>query len=105
MKIKECKLETAERAAEKLYSAGEKPKGNELINQGFDEETALSEARRCLGNNQCESCDLCQFLCPDLAIMRNEETGELEIDYDLCKKCGICILVCPKGAIQMATEN
>ena len=104
MKMKECKLEIAERPAEKILNPGKKPKGNQLVNQGFDEETALREARRCLGSNRCESCNLCQLLCPDLAIIRNEETEELEVDLDLCKRCGICAFVCPKGAIQMVAE-
>jgi 2-oxoacid:acceptor oxidoreductase delta subunit (pyruvate/2-ketoisovalerate family) len=104
MKMKECKLEMVKRAADKILTPRKKPRGNKFANQGFGEETALSEARRCLGNNRCESCNLCQLLCPDLAIMRNEETEELEVDLDLCKRCGICILVCPKGAIQMVPE-
>lgn len=104
MKMKECKLEVVKRASGKKLKLGGKPGGNELVDQGFDEETALREARRCLGSNRCESCDLCQLLCPDLAVMRNEETGEIEVDLDLCKRCGICALVCPKGAIQMVPE-
>ncbi len=93
MKMKECKLETAGR-----------PASGQIIDPGFDEAAALAEARRCLGSNRCESCNLCQLLCPDLAIMRDEGSGELVIDYDLCKRCGICTLICPKGAIQMVPE-
>ena len=100
MNMKECKLEIIHRGPGKK----EPPVANQGVHPGLDEETALREARRCLGSNRCESCDLCQLMCPDLAIMRNEETEELEIDLDLCKRCGICKLVCPKGAIQMVPE-
>jgi len=101
MTIKECKIEIVKRYPEKKLGINERLKGNQLVNQGFDEEIALREAQRCLRNARCESCDLCQLLCPDLAIIRNEETGEIEVDYDYCKGCGICALVCPKGAIKM----
>jgi len=72
---------------------------------GFREEDALKEAQRCLGVRECESCDLCSLLCPDLCITRNEKTGEVLIDLDYCKGCGICAFVCPKGAIQMVLEE
>jgi len=104
MKVKECKLEVFNRAPEKKFNLGDRPKENQLVKQGLDEETVIREARRCLGSNRCESCNLCQLLCPDLAIIRNEETEELEVDLDLCKRCGICAFVCPKGAIQMVAE-
>lgn len=104
MNSKECKLEVIKRDPGKRSERTERPKGNQLVVQGFDEETALREAQRCLRGNRCESCDLCIFLCPDLAITKNEETGEVEVDYDFCKGCGICALVCPKGAIKMVVE-
>ncbi|MCJ7687164.1 MAG: 4Fe-4S binding protein [Desulfobacteraceae bacterium] len=71
----------------------------------FDEETAVKEGKRCLGNHSCDSCDLCRYLCPDLCITRNEKTGLIEIDYNFCKGCGICAFVCPKGAIEMFIEG
>ncbi len=71
----------------------------------LDEDTAIKEAGRCLGNRSCDSCDLCRYLCPELCITRNEKTGLIEIDYDFCKGCGICAFVCPKGAIEMIMEG
>ena len=104
MTVKECKLEIVKRYPEKKLAINERLRGNQLVNHGLDEETALREAQRCLGNTRCESCDLCRLFCPDLAITRNKDTGEIEIDYDYCKGCGICALVCPKGAIEMIVE-
>lgn len=100
MRDKECKLEILNRAPEKSLATEERLEGG-LVKLGFDEESAVREALRCLQNTRCESCDLCRLFCPDLAITRNEETGEIEIDYDSCKGCGICVIVCPKGAIKM----
>jgi 2-oxoacid:acceptor oxidoreductase delta subunit (pyruvate/2-ketoisovalerate family) len=66
---------------------------------------AQYEASRCLGNISCEACDVCRFLCPDLAITRDSVTGEINIDLEYCKGCGICAAVCPKGAIAMVLEE
>jgi len=63
------------------------------------------EASRCLGTMSCEACDVCRFLCPDLAITRDDITGQINIDLDYCKGCGICAAVCPKGAIIMVLEE
>ena len=105
MKIKDCELKTASRQSEESLEVSERLKGNLLVKQGFNEETSIEEAKRCLGNIQCESCDLCRLFCPDLCITRNEVTNQIEIDYDFCKGCGICALICPKGAIKMVLEE
>ncbi|MEE8619955.1 MAG: 4Fe-4S binding protein [Dehalococcoidia bacterium] len=54
---------------------------------------------------RCHICDLCRLLCPDLAITRNGNRNQIEIDYSYCKGCGICTAVCPRGAIQMIPED
>ncbi len=71
----------------------------------LSQKEAIREALRCLGSYTCEACDLCRFMCPDLAITRNSESGEIVIDLDYCKGCGICTLICPKGAITMVKEG
>lgn len=105
MMIKECPLEIKKRHGERLLDISGRLKGNSLVKQGFTEKTALREAQRCLGNTRCEYCDLCRLLCPDLAITRNGNKGQIEIDYDYCKGCGICAAVCPKRAIKMVLEE
>ena len=105
MKIKDCELAIVKRHSEESLEVSDRLKGSLLVKQGFDEETAVEEAKRCLGNIRCESCDLCRLLCPDLCIIRNEITNEIEIDYDFCKGCGICAFICPKGAIKMVLEE
>jgi 2-oxoacid:acceptor oxidoreductase delta subunit (pyruvate/2-ketoisovalerate family) len=59
----------------------------------------------CLRNRTCEACDICRLLCPDLAITRDDATGEIIVDLAFCKGCGICAFVCPKGAITMVIEK
>ena len=63
------------------------------------------ETARCLGTTHCEACDVCRMLCPDMAITRDNITGQIIIDLDYCKGCGICAFVCPKGAITMVLEE
>ncbi len=101
--IKDCQLNITRRYLEETLGVDQRLKGNFLVKYSFDEEIAREEASRCLVNNQCDSCDLCRLLCPDLCITKNEK-GEIEIDYDFCKGCGICSAICPKGVIKMILE-
>ena len=103
--IKECKKEIMQGQKRKALSLKERRKGSSLLEFGLLKEEALKEAQRCLGLRECQSCEICSLLCPDLCITRNEETGEVLIDLDYCKGCGICASVCPKGAIQMVLEE
>ena len=58
-----------------------------------------------LDQQRCRICDLCRFLCPDLAITVNSDTNQIEIDCDYCKGCGICAVACPEDAIEMILEE
>ncbi len=73
---------------------------------GLGEDNALFEARRCLSCGNCFSCDNCYGVCPDNAVLKLGEPGELyEIDLDFCKGCGLCVAECPSGAIEMVPEE
>jgi len=73
---------------------------------GLDESNALYEARRCMSCGNCFSCDNCYGVCPDNAVIKLGDPGELyEIDLDFCKGCGICVAECPCGAIEMVPET
>lgn len=102
---KECKKEVILRQKRKAPSLRKRRKGATAVEPGLPKGEALNEARRCLSLRECESCEVCGLLCPDLCITRDEETGEVLIDLDYCKGCGICASVCPKGAIQMVLEE
>lgn len=97
-RLKKCKVRGAGKPKGKTRSLEER-------NKGFTRREAIKEARRCLGLSECESCEACSLLCPDLCITRSEETGEVQVDLDYCKGCGICASICPKGAIEMVLEE
>ena len=68
----------------------------------FGTESAVSEARRCLGCGTCNNCLNCYYWCPDVAIRVNATNTTLEVDLEHCKGCGICVEECPRGAMAMA---
>ncbi|HUT77663.1 MAG TPA: 4Fe-4S binding protein [Polyangia bacterium] len=68
-------------------------------------EQAVAEALRCTAASPCRYCDVCQLLCPDLAITRHPETREIVIDLTWCKGCGLCAHYCPHGAIHMVVDE
>ena len=77
-----------------------------LFSGRLDESNALFEARRCMSCGSCFSCDNCYGVCPDNAVIKRGEPGELyEIDLDFCKGCGMCVAECPSGAIEMVPED
>ncbi len=102
---KECKKEVSLRQKRKAPLPRIRKKGATPVEPGLPTKEALKEARRCLSLRECESCEVCELLCPDLCITRDEKTGEVLIDLDYCKGCGICASVCPKQAIQMVFED
>jgi 2-oxoacid:acceptor oxidoreductase delta subunit (pyruvate/2-ketoisovalerate family) len=103
--IKECEKKIVQKSTRKALKLKERGKGHTPVECGLLQEEAVKEAQRCLGVRECQSCEVCSLLCPDLCITRDEKTGEVLIDLDYCKGCGICASVCPKGAIQMALEE
>lgn len=103
--IKECEKKAVQKTKRKTLSLKERKRGFSPVETGFGKEEAIREAQRCLGLRECESCEVCSLLCPDLCITRDEKTGSVQIDLDYCKGCGICSVVCPKGAIQMELEE
>jgi 2-oxoacid:acceptor oxidoreductase delta subunit (pyruvate/2-ketoisovalerate family) len=105
MMVKECKKKIMSSGKRKILALKKRKKGGSAVEVGLMKKEALREARRCLSLRECESCEVCSLLCPDLCITRGEKTGEVLIDLDYCKGCGICASVCPKGAIQMVLEE
>ncbi len=101
----ECKKELPKKRKSKSLSNKARGMGFTPVEDGLLQREAIQEAKRCLGLRECEACDLCSLLCPDLCITRDEKTGEVLIDLNYCKGCGLCAAVCPKGAIQMVMEE
>lgn len=58
-----------------------------------------------LGDKGCNLCQMCRYLCPDLAITKDEESARMRVDLRYCKGCGICAAFCPHGVIRMVRED
>ena len=102
---KECKKEVMRSTKRRALPLEKRRRGFSSVAFGLTKKEAMEEAQRCLEARECEACDVCSLLCPDLCITRDEKTGGVLIDLDYCKGCGICASVCPKGAIQMVLEE
>lgn len=76
------------------------------IEIGYDEMTALKEARRCrscgggavVDQDKCMACLTCKRICPYDA---PEVTNVSYISPDRCQACGLCAPECPGRAIKM----
>jgi NADPH-dependent glutamate synthase beta subunit-like oxidoreductase len=74
--------------------------------EGFSEQEAVAEAKRCMSCGLCFECDNCVVYCPQTAVFRVKKkdatTGRyVDTDYAKCIGCHICRDVCPTGYIQM----
>jgi len=79
------------------------------IEIGYDECTAIKEARRCLScgagarwiRGKCVYCLTCVRVCPyDVPVVT--PSGIIDIRFDQCQACGICYTACPANAIEFA---
>ncbi|MDD4351618.1 MAG: 4Fe-4S binding protein [Candidatus Gracilibacteria bacterium] len=43
----------------------------------------------------CINCNLCWTVCPDEAIIVDEQGNMKGVNQDFCKKCGLCVDICP----------
>jgi NADPH-dependent glutamate synthase beta subunit-like oxidoreductase len=73
---------------------------------GLNEETAVTEAKRCMSCGFCFECDNCVIYCPQDAVTRVKKDERVmgryvETDYAKCVGCHICKEVCPTGYIEM----
>jgi pyruvate ferredoxin oxidoreductase delta subunit len=55
--------------------------------------------------DKCTQCLLCYPVCPDTAILINENRERMEYDFNHCKGCGVCFKVCPFDAIDFIEEE
>jgi Pyruvate/2-oxoacid:ferredoxin oxidoreductase delta subunit len=71
----------------------------------FSLKEAVAEAKRCTVSNPCLYCEVCELMCPDLCIIRDDKSGNILIDLDFCKGCGLCAIYCPHDAIKMVIDE
>ncbi len=57
--------------------------------------------------DRCIQCMACFFLCPEGAILTDDDGKMRGIDYDFCKGCGICANECKakEKALEMVLET
>lgn len=87
----------------------------EQVELGFDEKTALQEARRCLRCDLCVGCGECAEVCRTkmgigaLQVMGASDDRIVLADLlrpgELCIGCNSCVNVCPQHCIQAIDEG
>jgi 2-oxoacid:acceptor oxidoreductase delta subunit (pyruvate/2-ketoisovalerate family) len=100
-----CKVKGGSRVRALERPVAQSPLGFEEAEPSLSPDEAVAEAIRCTFASPCHYCDVCQLMCPDLAITRDRETSEILIDLDFCKGCGLCAHYCPRGAIEMVVDE
>jgi pyruvate ferredoxin oxidoreductase delta subunit len=53
---------------------------------------------------KCKNCLLCYPVCPDSAVLLNENTEVVGFDMHFCKGCLVCKEVCHFNAIEVEVE-
>ncbi len=46
-------------------------------------------------DKNCIDCGMCWPICPDDAIIYDENGSMIGVDLDHCKNCGLCVEICP----------
>jgi len=70
---------------------------------GLGRAAARAEAERCYACGHCVGCDICEAVCPDMAITRVGDGYRVAGEH--CKGCGLCAAECPRGALEMVSES
>jgi 2-oxoacid:acceptor oxidoreductase delta subunit (pyruvate/2-ketoisovalerate family) len=73
------------------------------VHLGYAPNDAVEESARCFSCGVCDRCDNCYVFCPDMSVLKKDES--YEYDYDFCKGCGVCARECPRNAITMIEER
>ena len=53
----------------------------------------------------CINCNLCWTVCPDEAILVDDDGNMKGIDHEFCKKCGLCVDICPSKSLKIVNKN
>lgn len=98
-------IKTEERAGMSAIKDHKRKTSFEEVELGFDEETAVREAQRCMNcgagakvsPDLCVGCLTCVRVCPfEIPVINNDNVAYINGD---CQSCGICVVECPANAI------
>ncbi len=100
-------IDRADRFDIPMISPEERVRHFKQAELGYDVETAICEARRCLtcaagaqqNEDLCVHCLTCVRICPYNVPVINEE-GKISVRHDQCQACGLCLSMCPVYAIK-----
>ena len=99
-----------ERACMSAINDQERNSSFKEVEIGFDEETAVREAQRCMNCGSgatvspdlCVGCLTCVRVCPfEIPVINDENVAYISGD---CQSCGICVVECPAKAIDFKGE-
>jgi formate dehydrogenase (NADP+) beta subunit len=99
-------IDKCERLAIPMMSPEERVRHFKQAELGYDVETAIREARRCLtcaagacqDEELCVHCLTCVRICPyDVPVVGDD--GKVIVRNDQCQACGLCLSACPVYAI------
>lgn len=105
-----CRVPRLNRREMPVLPAAERIENFNPYELGFDEETAILEAGRCLScglgaqvvTDKCAACLTCKRVCPyEVPLVGASASMPLEA----CQACGICAAYCPAGAITTGNLN
>ena len=102
---RECEKKVARRVQSKNLPLGKRRKGFAPVESGFRKEEAIQEARRCLGANACEACEVCSLFCPDLCITRDEKSGSVLITLIIAKGAASAHPCAPEGPFRWSWKR
>ena len=68
----------------------------------LDEESVVTEAKRCMSCGMCMDCETCWMYCSNNCFVRLPKGEHSRIKLEVCNGCKKCAEACPTGYIEMA---
>ena len=75
---------------------------NTEIEQGFTDQQAQDEAKRCMSCGMCMDCESCWMYCTNSCFVKLPKGEHYKIKLEVCNGCKKCAEECPCGYLEMA---
>jgi len=72
------------------------------IEQGFTDQQAQDEAKRCMSCGMCMDCESCWMYCTNSCFVKLPKGEHYKIKLEVCNGCKKCAEECPCGYLEMA---